>query len=98
MKFTKASVGVLVILCRKKLSRIDILEEMKKVTGRDMKIVTLMDSLDQLLLTELVSTISKSKDESNNKDKDIVYFAITASGREILKSIKSGFLKRGRVG
>ncbi len=96
MKFSKDSVGILIVLSHKELSRIGILEEIKKVTGRDMRFCTLFDSLEQLFLTELISIRSENEDSSSDENK--VYFKITPSGRQILKSIKTGLYRRGKLG
>jgi len=96
MKFSKLSVGILVVLSRRELDRVGILKEMNKKTGREPSLSSLFTSLPQLLKTELISVRS---DRSAGLMGGVVeYYAITERGHQILKSIKSGLLKRGKIG
>ncbi len=95
MKFSKISVGILVVLCRKELDSVGILHQMKKINGRDISSSAFITSVTQLLKTELISVRS---DDSAVIGTPVKYYSITQAGHEILKSIKTGLLKRGKVG
>lgn len=96
MKFDKNSVGILIVLKQKELDRVEILDEMKKITTREMSSSALITSLTQLLKTELIS--ARSDRSPAMYGGTVEYYAITQAGHQILKSIKTGFFKRGKVG
>lgn len=96
MKFNELSVGILIILSRTELDRVGILKKMKEIKGREIPASDLINALTKLLNTELISIRSDSGTAATGGP--VEYYSITLHGKQLLKSVKTGMLKNGRIG